>query len=199
MTTIITRLYADTATARGVVSALLAKGHDQDTIDVISKDGVGTVAERMHAASVNATAAAAYGEAMTGGRALVVVRAPFSPIGTALNAKKVMDRTASIKVGVDESEYVRIAPNPAFQSSVQEDHPYYMSNPNRPMSHGHVFGMRQLSAHKERRSAIAGGAYISTKFWPMKLLSAQKERRSAISGDWYFSKFLLGLPTITRN
>ncbi|MCU0801518.1 MAG: hypothetical protein MUD11_07030 [Rhodobacteraceae bacterium] len=199
MTTIITRLYADAATARGVVSALLAKGHDQDTIDVIGSDGVGTVADRMKAAAVNATSAAAYAAALTGGRTLVVVRAPFAPMGTARNAMRVMDRTPSVDVGVPGSEYRSESMSIVNAGSVMLDHPYFMSNPHRPMSHGHVFGAKLLSARKERRSAIAGGRLMSGMFWPMKHLSARKERTSAIKGTWLFSRLLADMPTVMRS
>jgi hypothetical protein len=198
MTTIITRLYPDAATARGVVSALLARGLDQDLIDVIGADGTGPAEHRLRAASVNPRAAAAFAAAITGGKTAVVVRAPFSPIGTARNALKVMDRTASIHVGVDGTEYIRNSPSVISRDSVMMDHPFFMSNPLRPMSHGHVFGLKLLSAHKERRSAISGGRLMSKAFWPMKHISANKERNSAMRRTWFFSKFLLDMPLITR-
>lgn len=199
MTTIITRLYADAATARNVASALMARGLDQDLIDVVGPEGAGTMAERMNAASVPPATAAAYAAAMTQGRTLVVVQAPFAPMGTARNAMRTMDRTPSIKVGVDEETYIRIAPSLDNRSSVMTDHPFFMSNPHRPMSHGHVFGAKLLSAHKERRSAIAGGKLMSGMFWPMKHISARKERNSALKGTWLFSRWLGDMPTVTRS
>ncbi len=198
MTTIITRLYPDASTARGVVSALLARGLDQDLIDVIGADGVGTVADRLQAASVNPRSAAAYADALTGGKTAVVVRAPFAPMGTARNAMRTMDRTASIKVDVDESEYLRISPSIANRRSVMTDHPFFMSNPHRPTSHGHVFGAKLLSAHKDKRSVYPGGKLMSGMFWPMKHLSARKERNSVIKGTWLFSRLLGDMPTIMR-
>jgi hypothetical protein len=198
MTTIITRLYPDAGSARGVVSALLAQGLDQDLIDVIGTDGAGPVEHRLTAASVNPRAAAAFAAAITGGRTAVVVRAPFAPMGTARNAMKVMDRTPSIDVGVAGSEYIRVAPSLNNRASIMQDHPYFMSNPLRPTGHGHIFGAKLLSAHKERRSAIAGGKLMSKAFWPMKHLSARKERNSAIKGTWLFSRFLFDMPTLSR-
>jgi hypothetical protein len=198
MTTIITRLYADATAARGVVSALMARGIDQDLIDVISREGAGSAEDRLCAASVSPAVAAATSGAMTGGRTAVVVRAPFAPMGTARNAMRTMDRTPSIDVGVPGSEYIRVSPSLNNRDSVMLDHPYFMSNPLRPMSHGHIFGAKLLSAHKERRSAIAGGKLVSKAFWPMKHISARKERNSAIKGTWLFSKFLLDMPTISR-
>lgn len=147
MTTIISRLYADATTARNVAAALMARGLDQDLIDVIGSDGAGAVADRLVAAAVNPASAAAYGAAVTGGRTMVVVRAPFAPMGTARNAMRTMDRTASIDVpGADAADYIRISPSVDHSSSVMRDHPFFMSNPLRPMSHGHVFGMKLLSA-----------------------------------------------------
>lgn len=199
MTTIITRLYPDASTARGVVSALLARGLDQDLIDVIGADGAGPVADRLQAASVNPRTAAAYADALTGSKTAVVVRAPFAPMGTARNAMRTMDRVPSIKVGVDESEYVRISPSLTNRDSVLTDHPFFMSNALRPMSHGHVFGAKLLSAHTDKRSVYPGGKLMSGMFWPMKPLSARKERNSVIRGTWLFSTFLGDMPTIMRS
>ena len=199
MTTIITRLYADAATARNVASALMARGLDQDLIDVVGMDGAGSVAERLHAAEVAPVAAAAYAAAMAKGNTLVVVRAPFAPMGTARNAMRTMDRTPSIKVAVDEESYIRIDPSITNRASVMTDHPFFMSNPHRPMSHGHIFGAKLLSAHKDKRSVYPGGKLMSGIFWPMKHLSAHKERRSAISGTWLFSHWLADMPTVMRS
>jgi hypothetical protein len=199
MTTIITRLYPDAGTARGVVSALLARGLDQDLIDVIGAEGTGGVEQRLRMASVNPRNAAAYAAAISGNKTAVVVRAPFAPMGTARNAMKTMDRTPSISVGVPDSEYIQHSPSVVSRDSVMMDHPFFMSNPLRPMSHGHVFGLKLLSAHKERRSAISGGRLMSKAFWPMKHISARKERNSAMRRTWFFSKFLLDMPLITRS
>jgi hypothetical protein len=196
MTTIITRLYSDAATARGVASALMANGHDQDTIDVIGKEGAGGAAERMRAARVAPAAAAAYADAVAAGKALIVVRAPFAPMGAARNAMKIVDRTPSIKVGVaDENAYIRETPSMTHRSSVLPGTTFFMSNPHRSMSHGHIFGAKLLSAHKQKRSAIAGGKHISRLFWPMRLISAPRARHSAMHGTWLFSR-MFGLPTV---
>jgi hypothetical protein len=199
MTTIITRLYADTATARAVAGALMATGHAVDTIDVIGRDGAADVADRMRAARVNPDAAAQYAPAVQRGATLLVVRAPFAPMGAARHAMKVADRTPSIKVGVaDEDEYIREQPSIAMRNNLMRDHPLVMSNPHRPLSHGHVLGNNPISAPRERRSAIAGGKHMSRLFWPMRLVSANaKEGTSAIRGGWLFSS-MFGMPTLLR-
>jgi hypothetical protein len=184
MTTIITRLYQNTAAAQAVVNALLESGHDQDSIDVIARDGASDVMDRMRQARVSPTAAAAYADHIGTGRALLVVRADFNPVGAARNAMKVTARFPSIDVGLhDENEYIREQPNPEMHNSVLRGHPLFMSNPYRPRFHGHILGSNPILPPREGRSAIAGGGFMSTKFWPMRLVSENaKEGTSAIPG-----------------
>jgi hypothetical protein len=195
MTTIITRLYEDAATARAAADALLNNGHDAETIDIIA--GAEDTESRMKAARVNADSASAYAPSVASGKALLVVRAPFAPMGTARNAMKVVDRFASIKVGVEnEDEYVREAASVAARGSILADHPLLMSNKFRRLGHGHILGSNPIKPSRPRTSAIRGGAFMSTKFWPMRLVSANaKKGTSAISGGWLISKSF-GIPTL---
>lgn len=196
MTTIITRLYADQATARAVVAMLLQKGQDEDTIDIITRDTLGGPEAAMRAARVPAASAAAYVSAMTGREALVVVAAPFNPIGTAREAIRVVNRTPAIKVGLaDEDVYLREAPRPDIARNLLAGEPLIMSNPHSRPSHRHILGSNPIIAGKPRTSAIRGGAYMSRFFWPMKLVSASRERSSAIPGGGLVSS-LFGLPTV---
>jgi hypothetical protein len=199
MTTIITRLYADTSTARAVASALIAQGHAQDTVDVITRDGGGDLAARMRSSRVRNAASAAYAPAVEGGHALVVVRAPFAPMGAARHAMKIVDKTASIKVGVaDENDYVREQPRVEVKNTLLEGNPLVMTNPFRAVTHGHILGNNPILAARTRRSAIAGGKFMSRMFWPMRLVSANaKEGTSAMRRTWLFSS-LFGLPTLLR-
>lgn len=195
MTTIITRLYADRATADRVVAALATKGHLPENIDVITSGEAAT----LHAARVSARAAAAYGPALTGGRALVVVRAPFAPIGTARSAMRIVNATPSIKVGLDdEDEYIREEPAVIIQDRVLPPGTFFMSNPHRSLPRGHILGSDPITHGRRATSAIAGGAYMSTKFWPMKLVSKGREAHSAIRGGWLFSS-LFGIPTLVKD
>lgn len=195
MTTVITRLYEDMATAQSAADALLNNGHDAGTVDIIA--GAEGAEDRMKAARVNPDAAALYAPAVADGKALVVVRAPFAPIGTARNAMKVVDRFASIKVGVaDEDEYIRETPSIAAHGSIMADHPLLMSNKHRRLGHGHIMGSNPIKPSRPRTSAIKGGAFMSTKFWPMRLVSASsKQGTSAIRGGWLISKSF-GIPTL---
>jgi hypothetical protein len=197
MTTIITRLYKDLATAQAVAAELTSAGHDTSTIEVIGRDGEGSAEARMAEARVPKASAAAYAGGIAKGAALLVVRAPFAPIGTARHAIRVVNRTAAINVGLaDEDVYIREQPKLEKIGKVLHGTVFYMSNPHRSMTHGHIMGSNPLIASKPRTSAIPGGAYMSTKFWPGKLLSAPKERSSAIRGGMLISA-LFGIPTLS--
>lgn len=198
MTTIITRLYSDKAAAQAVVAALQASGHRESTIQVITGDAPGGASQAMLAAMVSKTAVAAYTSAMTGAQALLVVQAPFNPVGTARDAMRVVARHPSIDVGLeDEDGYVRINPTTPVSTNVLTDHPYFMSNKFRKASHGHILGDKPLLAHKTRISAMRGGGHMSKMFWPMKLVSKSVSKNSVIKGGWLVSS-MFGITTLLR-
>lgn len=198
MTTIITRLYPDLATAKGVVAALEANGHAASTISIITK-AAGSAEDHMHAARVPRDSAAAYAPGIDKGAALVVVQAPFAPIGTARDAIKVVNRTPAIDVGLaDEDVYIREEPKVEISGKVQQGTVFYMSNPHRRHGHGHVLGSNPILPSKERTSAIRGGSYMSRMFWPMKLVSTNRQASSAISGGMLFSR-LFGIPLLIKD
>lgn len=199
MTTIITRLYPDLATAQGVVEALQARGHAAQTIDVITGVGEGDVTARMLGARVPAASAAAYGPGLAKGGALLVVRAPFAPMGAARDAMKVVNRTPSLDVGLaDEDVYIREQPKNDISGKILPGTVFYMSNPFRRHGHGHILGANPILPSKPRTSAIAGGRYMSQMFWPMKLVSTGRQANSAIRGGMLFSR-MFGIPTLVRD
>jgi hypothetical protein len=196
MTTIITRLYPNLATAQGVVAELQASGHAVSTVDIITKGGDGSPEDRMISARVPKASAAAYAPGIGKGAALVVVQAPFAPIGTARHAMLVVNRTPSMDVGVDDEDvYIREQPKIETSGKVQRGTVFYMSNPFRRLGHGHILGSNPILPAKERTSAIRGGAYMSKIFWPMKLVSTGRQASSAISGGFLFSQ-MFGIPTL---
>ena len=198
MTTIITRLYSNLATAETVAAALGQNGYPADDIQVISDGQSPAAAAAMKAARVDAKAAAAYASAMTGDQALLVVQVGFNPIGAAKNAMRIADRSPSIKVGLeDEDVYYREVPETRVAGNVLTSHPLLMSNPFARPSHGHILGSNPVIQSRPRTSAIRGGAYMSKMFWPMKLVSAGRTSRSAISGTWTLSG-MFGIATICR-
>jgi hypothetical protein len=199
MTTIITRLYPDLATAKTVVAALETSGSDPSTITMVTKKGEGSVETRIRSLRVPAPSAAAYAPGVESGGVLVVVQAPFSPIGTARTAIKVVNRTPSLDAGVaDQDAYIREQAQVDRLGRVLPGKVFFMSNPFRSTGHSHILGQNPILPAKPRTSAIAGGAYMSTKFWPMKLVSAAKERNSAIRGGFLISS-IFGIPTTTND
>lgn len=199
MTTIITRLYPDLATAQSVAEALKSRGHDPVTIDVIAQGGEGSPEARMHSARVLAASAAAYAPGIARGGALLVVRAPFAPMGTARDAIRVVNRTPSIDVGLaDEDVYIREQPRVETAGKVLPGTVFYMSNPHRRLGHGHILGANPILPARPRTSAIPGGRHMSRMFWPMKLVSTGRQAGSAIRGGFLFSS-LFGIPTLIRD
>lgn len=197
MTTLITRLYSDMAAADAARAALLNIGQDDDTIQIITGKTAGGSAAAMKAARFSADAALAYGKAMTGDQALLVVQAPFNPFGTARNAIKLLRKHPALDVGLsDQDVYLREQPMSRYSNSVMTDHPLVTSNPFREASHGHILGNNPVIHSKDRTSAIRDGGYMSRYFWPMKLVSAPKQGTSAIRGGFLFST-MFGLPLVT--
>lgn len=199
MTTIITRLFKDTAGATAAANDLLDRGHGDSTVEVISGGGDASLTDRMRAARVNARSTAVYAPLVAKGHALLVVRAPFNPMGTARDAMRTLDRHPTVAVaGVDANDYIREEPATDVRNNLYTGTVFFMSNPHRQMGHAHVMGQNPILPSRPRTSAIAGGAYMSTRFWPMKLISTARERRSVTQGTWHFSS-IFGFPTLIRD
>lgn len=196
MTTIITRIYPSGAVAKAAVDDLLSRGHSEEYIHILSREGKGTVTERLRAARVSPEAATAYAGPVADGKVLVVVQAPFNPIGAARHAIRVLDKHPSLDVGVaNENQYICEDARAEVSGSILRDHPLFMSNKHRPTTHGHILGSNLILPAKPRTSAISGRAYFSTKFWPMKLLSPSKVKTSARNSNWQLSR-MFDIPTI---
>ncbi|MBN2631889.1 MAG: hypothetical protein JXR75_15275 [Rhodobacteraceae bacterium] len=199
MTTIITRLYADSATAQAVADELLERGHSEDTVEVITRDGEGAVAARMLAASVTEDAAAVYGKHVSEGKALLVVRAPFAPLGTARDALKTVNRSKAIHVDLPKQEvYVRIEPkDDGALPRLMKDHPKLLSNPFRKLNHGHIFGGLLWDRKPAQNSVMQGDNFMSTRFVPMKLVSEHKSYNSVMKDGPLMSE-RFKIPTIIK-
>jgi hypothetical protein len=196
MTTIITRLYADAAKADHVAGRLRAAGHGAGTIDVIGAGG--DLHGRLAAAGVGAAAAAAYAGGIASGGSLVVVRAPFNPIGAARNAMMIVDDTPSVAVGLEsENVYVRHRPEGSRFLSILSDHPrIFASDAMEGRKRGlasEAFGIRTLSARKTKTSAMGKARRIMTGN-----LRSRTFLTSAGNSRFSLSR-MLGLPTLARS
>jgi hypothetical protein len=179
MTTIITRLYSDTATAQSVVDDLKANGQKAAAISLIP---AGADQAAMDEAGVPSSAAAAYLGAMQPGQALVVVRAEFNPRGSARKAMIIVDRKESITVTVPNKDtYVREYPSAKYTTSVLKGAPLVMTNPFANLPHGHVMG-KNLVDTGTSSSASSNGGRNSRGFWPMAPVKTPRHRASVFSG-----------------
>lgn len=192
MTTIITRLYADKATADTVAAALVSGGLTADTITVIGHAD----ATAMNAARVPSASAAKYVAAMTGDQALLVAEVGFNPVGAARKAAKIVGRTASINCGVqDEDAYIAESVDPAYANSVIKGGALMLTNEHGSLPHGFILSKNPISRNRPKSAVMRGGAYMSKSFWPMKLVTTPSSKRSAISGGKLMSS-IFGLGTI---
>jgi hypothetical protein len=207
MTTIISRLYADPAAANDVVAGLSKMGMPAANYDVIAADAdVDALTSTISAARVRAKAAQLYAAHLASkGGALVVVRAPFSPIGAARAAMDVVDGVACVDVGVaNQNDYQSEAIDPQHFLSVLTDHPRFASHDLRPgysRVYGPVtelFGLRLLSRPKARTSAIRGGGFMSRMFWPMPLVTRNRTARSASGKAGHVSRVFWPMPLIAK-
>jgi hypothetical protein len=124
MTTIITRLYRDEQTANGVAQALLDHHFRPKMLDVIVRGG--DTNSEMSEARVPKRAAEGYSQGISGGNALLVVRAPF---GAAEKAGIIVDKTESM---AGDSTYVAATSQRNAKDSLLSNHPHIMSSPEFP-------------------------------------------------------------------
>lgn len=192
MTTIITRLYADKATAETVAAALVSGGLTGNSITVIGDAD----AAAMKAARVPAASAGKYAAAMTGTQALLVVEAGFNPVGAARKAIKIVGRTASIPCGIyDEDAYISESVDPSYAESVIKGGGLMLTNEYARLPQGLILSKNPISRNRPKSAVMRGGAYMSKSFWPMKLVATPATKRSAIAGGKLISS-IFGLPTI---
>ncbi|MEM8655823.1 MAG: hypothetical protein AAGF36_13860 [Pseudomonadota bacterium] len=188
MTTVITRLYADDATAKRVTSDLASAGFPADTMDVFP---AGTNAEALMDARVDEASANAYASAMTGDMALMVVRAPVTPFGAARAAMNAANRVTSTRVpGTDENRHIseQMDRDLYIGLSILKDHPRFISSDMNPRANANrdlvsrALHWKLLSDPKPRNSAWSGTTFMSQKILPFPLLKARKSGTSVISG-----------------
>ncbi|MGR3500897.1 hypothetical protein [Pseudaestuariivita sp.] len=200
MTTIITRLYPDTASADQVAASLSDAGVRQADMDVIAPSD--TARAEMAAARVADDKADAYNDHLSGSRRLVVVRAPFNPIGIARRAMGIVDGTSSLDVGLaSEDQYIaETADHDLFNStSILKDHPLMLSSDmarpgwsQRKGLQSAKFGMRMLSKRKKKTSASSKGG---NNFPGKKIIRSSKH--SVIEGGGHPFSNALGIPLLS--
>ncbi len=223
MTTVITRAYADEQSAKGIYERLYRQGFPRHQMSLISANGeaAGAIADRMKRAMVPDEVAGTYAERVAGGASLVVVRATYKPLNAVRIANDTFQTSGALDVGIHEQQFKMPTPiDPA--PSVLKDHPRFFTTAPRSGHQGgpvtENLGMRMVSQHKTRNSAISGGKmmmggkvkqgrnansaisggkYMSRAFWPGPLLSKRKRGLSVTQNGGHPFSRLLGWPTIS--
>lgn len=165
MTTVVSRLFADEATAEQAVTALKLQKHPDGNIDVIGSGNSAT--DEMIEARVPSKSAELYSAALSKGRALVVCRAPFFPAGAARNAIDTMNMFETVDAGVsDENYYIREEPNDGLyiDISVDRTHRYWGSWAFERENYGVGTG-RPPSGRKHWGSFFGPPLMGAGKFW----------------------------------
>lgn len=195
MTTVISRLYDGTDAAATVASDLIGRGFPESMIDVI-KAGKGS-ADAMRAGRVSFASAETYASHLDARRSVLVVRAPFTPIGAAKTAMEVADAAGPVNAGIEnENVFVSETPGNKLFLSVLTDHPRFFSSDMVPGSGRYrnrassAFGMRLLSKKKQRNSVYTSGKLFLTSIVNSKPRSSSVSRRRPALSE------ALGMPAL---
>lgn len=189
MTTVVSRLYPDEATAQRVAAALAKAGFPAATTDIVTSADAAAIA----ATRVQKDDAAAYAAKMQPGNALLVVRAPVTPLGAARAAMEIVEEAEAIPVGGvrNPNRYIREEVKMGQFLSILRDHPLFLTSRVGPYATRNIgllsqgLGWPLLSKHRTARSASSGW-FASASFWPGKRLSAHRTKRSVYSGGKRF-------------
>jgi hypothetical protein len=182
MTTIITRLYPDEATAETVARDLLAVGHPASLITVIPA-GANDPEGAMKAANVPGDTAAAVARVLRPGQAVLVAEAGFNPRGAARRALMVVANYPGIPVPKAEADaYVRDDPQARLMGRVIKGGMLVMTNPFNAVTHGHIMGKDLVMMPRVTRSANSNGGTNSRGFWPMARVRTPQRKDSVFHG-----------------
>ena len=196
MTTIITRVFPDIATARKAVSRLEFRGLPKRDREIIT---AGEEAEaQMRRAKVHESAIGPYSQMLEAGNVLLVIHASYRPLGVARLAREVLAKHDTVDPGDAVQEH-RIPWEPDHAPSILKDHPQFFSVEG-IMPAGRIsemFGIPMLRKRREKRSIISGGRRMSRAFWPMPLLKDRRSSNSAISGGRHMSRAFWPMPLVT--
>lgn len=197
MTTIITRLFPDEATAQSAVDRLVYRGMPRRDCKVIV--GGDKAPSMMARAQVHESAIGAYASHLSNGRAVVVVSATYKPLGAARLTREILAKYDVVDCG-DIVEESNPPWTPERAPSVMKDHPLFLSVPGleAPSHISAMFGMPLLKQHKAKRSLMSGSRRMSRMFWPMPLISQKRNARSAMRGGRHMSRLFWPMPLISK-
>lgn len=197
MTTIITRLFSDAASAQTAVDRLTFRGMPKrDCTIIVAGENATSSMER---AQVHESAIAAYSKHLTDGNAVLVVAATYKPLGAARLTRETLAKYETVDIAKIVEEHV--APwQPDHAPSVMKDHPLFFSIPGMipPGPITANFGMKLLKPHKTKQPLISGKRRLSRMVWPMPLLSKSRKARSAKKGGGHMSRLFWPMPLLAK-
>jgi len=170
MTTLITRLYADKDTAKQASEALEAKGFDRNSVSLLGSD---TAA--MADAGLDEAVSGAYAAQMSGDNSLLMLRAPFGSVGTAVSA---LNRFDAIEVDTEQETYIRPVDDPSMSSSIIPGNKKFLTSQSEIGSgtgFSEAFGMRLLSRRQQGKAKVGH----STKTGKRENLLSRKQTGKA--------------------
>lgn len=186
MTTVVSRLYDTVDTATRVADRLRLKGFPESTLSVITSADAAALSR----ARVGESAAAAYLRTMSGGQAVLVVRAPVTPFGAARVAMATADSETWIDTGRGAAnEYIREVANlDNLNPSILANHPMMMTRDDYVGSGwsgwkmSDVVGFPTVSPRRDYKVKVLRDRYMSRAFWPGRLLSAKPRKSRVFAG-----------------
>lgn len=224
MTTVITRLYGDQQSARGVRERLYREGfprHSMSLITLASGDTADDLRRKLDVALVPEEAANVYAARISEGASLVVVRATYKPLNAVRIADETFASSGALPVNLPNESF-KIRPPRDHAPRINKEHPRFFTRSPDPDHVGgplaDQFGFRNLSAQRRRdsvirnpkrifgeglmrrrsgSSVISGGTFISRFFWPADVLSKEERKPSVIKGGGHPFSQLLRWPTIS--
>ena len=200
MTTIITALFPDAASARRTVDRLTLKGFPARAIDVIASTE--ETARKLERAGVHESAIEPYAAGIAQGQAALVVRATYKPLGAARLTRETLAQRDTVAVEGVVQEHV-VKDDPYKKTSVLLDHPRFLTAAAeiraRTESGPVTAGLwPTLKAHKARRSVMQPPRRVSRAFWPMPLVTRGRRSRSAIHGGRHMSRLFWPMPLLSK-
>jgi hypothetical protein len=197
MTTVITRLFASEKAVAAQIKRMQFKGFPRHAMRMFTS--VDAVADKLKNAGVKGSTADAYAEKLGDG-AVLLINATYKPLGAARIARELLAKAETVDMGGHaEESYVKTQPEKA--PSVLKEHPRFATMLQEVENRGPItgmVGMRMLSPHRTKRSAMSdGGRRMSRMFWPMPLLKEKRKANSAISGGRHMSKMFWPMPLVS--
>lgn len=197
MTTIITRLFPDEATAQSAFDRLTFRGMPKRDCKIILAGPKAPA--MMERAQVHEDAISTYAGHLSSGQALLVVHATYKPLGAVNLTREILAKYDTVDCGNIVEEY-KTPWKPERAPSVMKDHPLFFSIPglNPPGSISASFGIPLLKQRRAKNNLMSGDRRMSRKFWPMRLVSKRRHTHSAMRGGRHMSRMFWPMPLIAK-